>query len=80
MEVLFSGEYKWFWAIAMWIALFFPVRQLIWVMSVRRHMRKGGVEQVDENEQDRLRRRASITSALLCFIFAVAYSQVLFSK
>jgi len=80
MEGVFTGEYKWFWAIALWIALFFPARQLIWVMSVRRHMRKGGVEQVDDAEQDRLKRRAGLTSALLCFFFAVAYTQVLFNK
>jgi len=80
MEALFTAEYKYLWAAALAIALFFPVRQMIWVMSVRRAMRKGGEEKVDEAEQLRLKRRAGATAGLLCFLFSVAYIQVLFAK
>ncbi|MEQ8504427.1 MAG: hypothetical protein RIB80_03810 [Rhodospirillales bacterium] len=60
------------------VALFFPVRHLIWVMSVRRAIRKGGEENIDEAEQQRLRRRAGVTAALLCFIFSFFYVQTWF--
>lgn len=80
MEALFNAEYKYVWVAAMAIALFFPVRQFIWVMQVRRAIRTGGEESVDDAEQQRLKRRAGATSALLSFIFSIGYMSVLFSK
>tara|TARA_B100000315_G_scaffold218344_1_gene219599 strand:- start:212 stop:454 length:243 start_codon:yes stop_codon:yes gene_type:complete len=79
MESLFNAEYKWVWGFAMAAALFPFVRRIIWVTSVRRHIRKGGVENVDAAEQERLKKRASVTSALLCLLFSLAYMQVLFA-
>lgn len=73
MENLFTQEYRYIWTMVLTVALFFPVRRLIWVMSVRRAIQKGGEENVDEAEQARLKRRASVTSALLCFIFSLFY-------
>lgn len=80
MEALFSAEYKYAWIAAMTVALFFPVRQFIWVMTVRRAIKKGGEENVDAAEQDRLKRRAAVTSAMLSFLFSLGYINVLFAK
>ena len=63
------------WAFALAVALFWPVRQLIWVIYVRRAMRQGEVE---EEERARLKRRAGMTSALLSFVFAYLYTSHLF--
>jgi len=73
MENLFSQEYRYVWTVVLTVALFFPVRQFIWVMAVRRAIRKGGEENVGEDEQARLKRRAGVTSALLCFVFSLFY-------
>ncbi|MEQ8229255.1 MAG: hypothetical protein RIA64_14315 [Rhodospirillales bacterium] len=78
MEAFFTAEYRWYWMAGLSVALFFPVRHLIWVMSVRRAIRKGGEENIDEAEQQRLRRRAGVTAALLCFIFSFFYVQTWF--
>lgn len=78
MENLFTREYQYLWTLVLAAALFFPVRRLIWVMQVRRSMRKGGEENVDEAEQVRLKRRAGITAALLCFLFSLFYVGTLF--
>ena len=78
MENLFTHEYRHLWTFVLTIALFFPVRRLIWVMTVRRAMRKGGEDNVDEVEQARLKRRAGITAILLCFVFSFFYVSTLF--
>jgi len=78
MEALFTQEYRYLWTAVLAIALFFPVRRLIWVMTVRRAMRKGGDDVVDEVEQERLKRRAAFTSALLCSMFSLFYVSTLF--
>ena len=49
---------------------------LIWVMAVRRNERRHGP--AGEEKREALRKRAYLTAALLCFIFAVLYTQVLF--
>lgn len=76
MAALFSPEYKWLWMIALGGGLYFPVRQLIWVLSVRRAERRK--EPTDEAIRESLKRRAAFTSVLLCFVFAVTYVSVLF--
>jgi len=78
MEALFSEQYKWLWVGAMALALYPFVRKMIWVMSVRNHMRKGGGDHVDDTEQERLKKRAGFTSALLCFLFSLVYISILF--
>jgi O-antigen/teichoic acid export membrane protein len=72
MAQLFSPEYALVWAALLAVALFFPVRQLIWVMSVRRAERDGNQ---DETRRRSLKHRASVTAALLCFIVAYFYVQ-----
>ena len=76
MEVLFTKDYMLFWAAVLALALFIPVRQLLWVLYMRRAQRKA---EVDEQESRRLKRRAAVTAGLLCFVFSVLYANHLFS-
>ena len=75
MEALFTKPFMPLWALLLALALFFPVRQLIWVIYVRRAMRHA---EIDEAERARLKRRAGVTSALLSFVFAYLYASHLF--
>ena len=50
METLFTSEYRWLWTVVLGVMLFFPVRQLIWVLSVRRHERRTGKEADDPED------------------------------
>jgi len=75
MDVLFTKTFMPMWAVVLALALFLPVRQLIWVIYVRRAMRKG---EVDDDESRRLKKRAGVTSALLSFVFAYLYASHLF--
>ncbi len=77
MEALFTKDFMPLWGLAPALALFFPVRQLIWVIYVRRATRQG---EVDEEQRARLKRRAGMTSALLCFVFAFVYAMHLFRE
>lgn len=75
MADIFSADYQYLWAVVLAIALYLPVRRLIWTMMVRRAARAADI---DEKEQERLRRRASFTATLLCFIFSFLYTATLF--
>jgi hypothetical protein len=75
MDALFTKDFMPLWAMVLALALFLPVRQLIWVIYVRRAMRQGDV---DDDERTRLKRRAGLTSALLSFVFAYLYASHLF--
>ncbi len=77
MEAMISPEYRWVWSAALGVVLFFPVRQLIWVMAVRRQERRSG-QLPDEEARDYMKSRAGVTSALLCLVFAAAYGGVMF--
>ena len=78
MEAIVSPEYEWLWSAALGVALYFPVRQLIWVMAVRRQQRKAGGRLPDGEAQDSIKRRAGVTAALLCLVFAAAYGGAMF--
>ena len=75
MAELFTAKYQLLWMIALAGVLFIPVRQMIWVIAVRRAERDG-----DQNERRRqaLKRRAGVTTALLVFVFAYVYTNYLF--
>ncbi len=75
MSNLLSQPYTLLWGALLGIALWFPVRQLIWVMAVRRAERK---EPTDESQRAFLKRRAGLTAALLCFVFAIFYTLTTF--
>ncbi len=74
MEYLLNAQ--WLWTLVLGAGLYLPVRKLIWVMAVRRNERRHGP--AGEEKREALRKRAYLTAALLCFIFAVLYTQVLF--
>ena len=75
MEALFSPELKWLWSAALGSALFFPVRQLIWVLSVRRLQRRTGELPADAVRKS-LKRHAGMTSLLLCLVCAAAWGSI----
>ena len=65
------------WVILLSIALFFPVRKLIWVLYVRK---KQKIQQsVSEEEKIILKKRATLTSILLCIIFSYLYVNQVFN-
>ena len=76
MAALFTKDYFLIWAAVLALALFFPVRQLLWALYVRRAAGKRA--DIDEAESLRLTRRAGTTSGLLCFIFSILYTMHLF--
>ena len=75
MEALFTRDYMLLWAAALGVALFFPVRRLIWVLYMRRAHRQGTP---DEAEGLRLKKRATVTAVLLCVVVALLYTYQLF--
>ena len=77
MEYMLSPEYRWLWSAALAVALFYPIRQMIWVLSVRKEQRRAG-ELPDEEFRKYLKGRATVTSGLLCLVFAAAYGGVMF--
>jgi len=65
------------WTILLSVALFFPVRQLIWVLYVRKKQKTQ--ESVSEKEKISLRKRATLTSVLLCVVFSYLYVSQVFN-
>lgn len=78
MAQFFTKDYIILWTLLLAVALFFPVRQLIWVLFVRRVQSKLG--DVDETERMRLKTRAGVTSALVCLLFSYFYAVKLFTS
>ena len=65
------------WVILLSIALFFPVRQLIWVLYVRKKQKMQ--QSVSEEEKIVLKKRATFTSILLCIVFSYLYVNQVFN-
>ena len=65
------------WIILLTAALFFPVRQLIWVLYVRKKQKSQ--KTVLDEEKKKLRRRATFTSILLCIVFSYIYVNQVFN-
>ena len=59
------------WILFLSIALFFPVRQLIWILYVRKKQKAQKL--VSEEEKNTLKKRATFTSVLLCIVFSYLY-------
>ncbi len=76
MERYFTADYRLLWALALALALFYPLRQLIWVLYVRRAERKEG--KVADEQRQALKRRAAVTAALLGLVFSYFYTLNLF--
>lgn len=75
MTSIFTHQYWPLWAVALALALFVPVRHLIWILYVRRALRGGGGDAAD---QERLKKRAGFTAALVCLVFSYLYISYLF--
>ena len=65
------------WIVALSLALFFPVRQMIWVLYVRKKQKSQAT--VSEEEKIVLKKRATLTSILLCVTFSYIYVNQVFS-
>ena len=65
------------WVILLSTALFFPVRQLIWVLYVRKKQKSQ--QTVSEEERKVLKKRATFTSILLCIVFSYIYVNQVFN-
>jgi len=58
-------------------ALFFPVRQLIWILYVRKKQKSQKI--VSDEEKKSLKKRATFTSVLLCIVFSYLYVTQVFN-
>ena len=65
------------WVVVLSSVLFFPVRQMIWVLYVRKKQKSQG--NVSEEEKKALKKRASFTSLLLCIVFSFIYVNQVFN-
>ena len=65
------------WILLLSIALFFPVRKLIWVLYVRKKQKTQKV--VADEEKKSLKKRATFTSILLCIVFSYLYVSQVFN-
>ena len=72
MSEYFTAEYQWLWTLVLALALFIPVRNLINTLAIRRAIKKG--ETIDEAAHIAIKKRASVTSILLCFVFSYLYT------
>ena len=65
------------WVAVLSTALFFPVRQLIWVLYVRKKQKSQ--KTVSNDEKKSLKKRATLTSVLLCIVFSYLYVSQVFN-
>ncbi len=65
------------WVLVLTTALFFPVRQMIWVLYVRKKQKSQKI--VSDDEKKILKRRATFTSFLLCVVFSYVYVNQVFN-
>ena len=66
------------WIMLLSLALFFPVRQLIWVLYVRKKQK--AQKTVSEEEIKKEKTRATLTSILLCVVFSYLYVSQVFNS
>ena len=65
------------WTLLLSIALFYPIRQLIWVLYVRKKQKKQNL--VSEEEKRVLKKRATFTSVFLSIVFSYIYVTQVFN-
>ena len=65
------------WVIVLSTVLFFPVRQMIWVLYVRKKQKSQTT--VSDDEKKILKKRATFTSVLLCIVFSYLYVTQVFN-
>ena len=66
-----------FWIILLSVILFFPVRQLIWILYVRKKQKTQ--ETVSDDEKKILKIRAAFTSIFLSIVFSYIYVNQVFN-
>ncbi len=77
MSSFYTAFHDPIWVILLSTALFFPVRQLIWVLYVRKKQKSQ--QTVSEEERKTLKKRATFTSILLCIVFSYIYVNQVFN-
>ena len=65
------------WIVVLSTVLFFPVRQLIWVLYIRKKQKSQ--KTVSDDEKKYLKKRATLTSVLLCIVFSYLYVNQVFN-
>jgi hypothetical protein len=65
------------WTILLSIALFFPIRQLIWILYFRKKQKTQKL--VSEEERKILKKRATFTSIFLSIVFSYIYVTQVFN-
>ena len=65
------------WVLVLTTALFFPVRQMIWVLYVRRKQKTQ--KTISDIEMKSLKKRATFTSILLSIVFSYLYVSQVFN-
>ena len=66
-----------FWITLLSVALFFPVRKMIWVLYIRKKQKTQKL--VSDEEKDSLKKRATFTAILLCIVFSYIYVKQVFN-
>tara|TARA_Y100000590_G_scaffold219873_1_gene248973 strand:- start:232 stop:471 length:240 start_codon:yes stop_codon:yes gene_type:complete len=66
-----------FWIVMLSVALFFPVRKMIWVLYIRKKQKTQKL--VSDEEKDSLKKRATFTAILLCIVFSYIYVKQVFN-
>ena len=74
---LYTSFHDPLWVILLSIVLFFPVRQLIWILYVRKKQKID--KSVSEEEKKFFKKRAGLTSILLCIVFSYIYVNQVFN-
>jgi hypothetical protein len=65
------------WTLILGMALFFPIRHLIWILYVRRKQKKQKL--VSEEEINNLKKKATFTSIFLSLVFSYVYVNQVFN-
>ena len=65
------------WVVALSTALFFPVRQMIWVLYIRKKQKTQKI--VSDDEKKSLKKRATFTSVLVSIVFSYLYVSQVFN-
>ena len=65
------------WTVLLSAVLFLPIRQLIWVLYVRKQQKIK--KDVSDEEKKGLKKRANVTATLLCIVFSYIYVKQVFN-
>ena len=65
------------WTVLLSAVLFLPIRQLIWVLYVRKQQKIK--KDVSDEEKKSLKKRATVTATLLCIVFSYIYLKQMFN-